>query len=52
MDNNNFTLNGDQARVLMMLIINSETPAPPKMMFDLYTRLAAISNVQPKEDKK
>lgn len=46
-DTNNFNLSGDEARILMYCLSNTEASASIKITIDLYLRLAAISHAQP-----
>lgn len=43
----NISLTGDQARILMYAMINTNANAPVGATLDLYLKLAAISQVQP-----
>lgn len=46
---NNFNLTGDEARMLMLLMINSQINVPSNMAIQLWTRLNQINEVQPNE---
>ena len=51
----NFNLSGDEARILMSLIMFSETPIPCKsifMMMNLFSRINEISQNQPPQERK
>lgn len=47
----NFTLTGDEARLLMRALATSTTSSPSAMTIQLYHRLSEISNVQPPQQQ-
>lgn len=47
MNDNNFTITGDEARILMAGLVHSEALVPIGQTLKLYFRLSAISTVQP-----
>lgn len=48
---NNISLTGDEARVLMVALSTSEYALPSNSVISLYLRLAQISQVQPPKTK-
>ncbi len=51
-EQHNFTLSGDEARLLMGLLIQGQLAAKTSTVLELYMRLLSISQVQPKEDEE
>lgn len=49
---NNFKLTGDEARMLMVALVNSTANLPAGPVLMLYMRLAEISSVQPPAQKR
>ena len=43
----NIAMTGDEARIIMNALVNSESPAPTGTTLKLYLKLNQISNVQP-----
>jgi len=48
-NNNNFNLTGDEARILMASLLNSNVQTSAGALLQLYLRLAFISSVQPQK---
>lgn len=48
MADNNISITGDQARLLMYAMMNMDASAPVASTLELYLQLAAISQVQPR----
>jgi hypothetical protein len=47
----NFTLTGDEARALMLIMATSTASLPTQVSISLFNRLNEISQVQPAEQK-
>jgi hypothetical protein len=43
----NFTINGDEARALILALATSNGQMPARMVIDLWRRLTEISTAQP-----
>jgi hypothetical protein len=51
MNENNFALTGDEARLLMAALAQSPVSVPSGAAIQLYVRLSEISQVQPPKQK-
>ena len=49
---NNFSITGDEARLLMAALMSSSVTAPAGATLQLYLRLSQISTVQPPSKEK
>jgi len=47
MSENNFSLTGDEARFMMLVLANSNVTATSSSIINLWIRLSQISQVQP-----
>jgi hypothetical protein len=52
MSDPNVVISGDEARLLMVSLMNCDQPAPARAVLSLYLRLAEVSQVQPPLQKE